>query len=96
MFFELFLFETQMILLTKGWVHCIARFSFGTYSGVYFLRGHSLVGLMEHGDSVANIIVHRMYTYIYCCIHSTLCVPIVNKHRRGTRKEPRKQTLDSA
>ena len=37
----------------------------------YFMREHSLVELTEHDDSAANIIVHSMYTYMYCCIHST-------------------------
>ena len=35
------------------------------------LREHSLVELTEHDDSAANIIVHSMYTYMYCCIHTT-------------------------
>ena len=37
----------------------------------YFMREHSLVELTEHDDSTANIIVHSMYTYVHCCIHST-------------------------
>ena len=37
----------------------------------YFMHGHSLAELTEHDDSAANIIVHSMYTYMYCCIHST-------------------------
>ena len=36
-----------------------------------FYAEHSLVELTEHDDSAANIIVHSMYTYMYCCIHST-------------------------
>ena len=61
-----------------------------------FLRGHSLVELTEHDDSAADIIVHGMYTYMYCCIHSAHCVPLMNGHRRGTREESCKQALDSA
>ena len=60
------------------------------------MRGHSLVELTEHDVSAANVIVHGMCTYIYCCIHSTLCVPIMNGRRRGTPKESRKQALSSA
>ena len=37
----------------------------------YFMGERSLVELMEHDDSAANILVHSMYTYMYCCIHST-------------------------
>ena len=59
------------------------------------MRGHSLVELTGHDDSAADIIVHCMYIYMYCCIHSTQCVPIMNGHRRGTREESRKQALDS-
>ena len=33
---------------------------------------------------------------MHCCIHSTLCVPIMNGRRRRTREESHKQTLDSA
>ena len=33
---------------------------------------------------------------MHCCIHSVLCVPIMNRRRRGTREESRKQALDSA
>ena len=37
----------------------------------YFMRGHSLFELTEHDDSAADIMVHSMYTCMYCCIHST-------------------------
>ena len=60
------------------------------------MRGHSLVELTEDDDSAANIIVHSMYTYMYGCIHSIWCVPIMNGRRHGTREESRKQALDSA
>ena len=33
---------------------------------------------------------------MHCCIHSTLCVPIMNVRCRGTREKSRKQALDSA
>ena len=33
---------------------------------------------------------------LYCCIHNTYCVPIMNGRRCGTREESRKQALDSA
>ena len=33
---------------------------------------------------------------MHCCIHSTLCVPIMIRRRRGTRQESRKQALESA
>ena len=33
---------------------------------------------------------------MHCCIHSTLCVPIMSRRRRGTRQESRKQALESA
>ena len=33
---------------------------------------------------------------MYCCIHSTFCVPIMNGRRRGTWQESRKQAQDSA
>ena len=54
--------------LTKGGIHCISQVFPWHF---YFMREHSLVGLTEHDDSAANIIVHSMYTYMYCCIHST-------------------------
>ena len=61
------------------------------------MREHSLVVLTEHYDSAANIIVHSMYTYVHCCIHSTYwCLPIMNGRRSGTREKSRKQALDSA
>ena len=63
------------------------------------MREHSLVELTEHDHSAANVIAHinSMYTYMYCCIHSTYkCVPIMNGRRSGTREKSRKQALDSA
>ena len=61
------------------------------------MREHSLVELTEHDDSAANIIVHSLYTYMYCCIHSThKCVRIMNGRRSGTREKSRKQALGSA
>ena len=33
-----------------------------------FIRGHSLVELMEHDNSAADIMVHSMY--IYVLLHS--------------------------
>ena len=61
------------------------------------MREPSLVELTEHDDSAANIIVHSMYTYVHCCIHSTYkCLPIMNGRRSGTREKSRKQALDSA
>ena len=65
---SVFLFAKKMKFLTKGGVHCISQVFPWHF---YFMREHSLVGLTEHDDSAANIIVHSMYTYIYCCIHST-------------------------
>ena len=60
-------------------------------------REHSLVELTEHDDSAANIIVHSMYTYMYCCIvHNVYQVSIMNGRRSGTREKSRKQALDSA
>ena len=55
------------------------------------MREHSSVELTEHDDSAANIIVHSMYTYMYCCIHK-----IMNRRHSGTREKSRKQALDSA
>ena len=38
----------------------------------HFMRGHSLVELMEHDNSAADIMVHTVVcTYMHCCIHST-------------------------
>ena len=54
--------------LTKGGIHCISQVFPWHF---YFMREHSLVELTEHDDSAANIIVHSMYTYMYCCIHGT-------------------------
>ena len=67
MFLELFLFAKKMKFLTKGRILCSSRSSLRHF---YFMRGHSLAELTEHDDSAANIIVHSMYTYMYCCIHS--------------------------
>ena len=55
-------------ILAKGGIHCISQVFPWHF---YFMREHSLVELTEHDDSAANIIVHSMYTYMYCCIHST-------------------------
>ena len=65
---RVFLFAKKMKFLTKGGIHCISQVFPWLF---YFMREHSLVELTEHGDSAANIIVHSMYTYMYCCIHST-------------------------
>ena len=53
---------------TEGGIICISQVFPWHF---YFMREHSLVELTEHGDNAANIIVHSMYTYMYCCIHST-------------------------
>ena len=63
---RVFLFAKKF--LTKGGIHCISQVFPWHF---YFMREHSLVELTEHDDSAANIIVHSMYTYMYCCIHST-------------------------
>ena len=55
-------------IFTKGGNHCISQVFPWHF---YFMREHSLVELTEHDDSTAYIIVHNMYTYMYCCIHST-------------------------
>ena len=65
---RVFLFAKKMKFLTKGGIHCISEVFPWHF---YFMREHSLVELTEHDDSAANIIVHSMYTYMYCCIHST-------------------------
>ena len=65
---RVFLFAKKMKFLTKGGIHCISQVFPWHF---YFMREHSLVELTEHDDSAANIIVHSMYTYMYCCIHST-------------------------
>ena len=89
---RVFLFAKKMKLLTKGGIHCISQVFPWHF---YFMREHSLVELTEHDDSAANIIVHSMYTYMDCCIHSTyLCLPIMNGRRSGTREKSRKQALD--
>ena len=71
MFLELLLFAKKMKFLTKGGIHCISQVFPWHF---YFMRGHSLVELTEHDDSTADIILNSMesYTYMYCCIHSTL------------------------
>ena len=65
---RVFLFAKKMKFLTKGGINCISQVFPRHF---YFMREHSLVKLTEHDDSAANIIVHSMYTYMYCCIHST-------------------------
>ena len=91
---RVFLVAKKMKLLTKGGIRCISQVFPWHF---YFMREHSLVELTEHDDSAANIIVHSMYTYMYCCIHSTYwCVPIMNGRRSGIREKSRKQALDSA
>ena len=65
---RVFLFAKKMKFLTKGGIHCISQVF---PSHFCFMREHSLAELTEHDDSAANIIVHSMYTYMYCCIHST-------------------------
>ena len=78
----------KMKFLTKGGIHCISQVLPWHF---HFMREHSLVELTEHDDSAANIIVHSMYTYMYCCIHK-----IMNGRRSRTRERSRKQALDSA
>ena len=56
----------KMKLLTKGGIHCISQVFPWHFC---FMLEHSLVELTEHDDS-ANIMVHRMYTYMFFCIHS--------------------------
>ena len=91
---RVFLFAKKMKFFTKGGIHCISQVFPWHF---YFMREHSLVELTEHDGSATNIIVHSMYTYMYCCIHSTYkCVPIMNGRRSGTREKSRKQALDSA
>ena len=65
---RVFLFGKKMKFFTKGGIHCISQVFPWNF---YFMREHSFVELTEHDDSAANIIVHGMYTYMYCCIHST-------------------------
>ena len=91
---RVYLFAKKMKFLTKGGIHCISQVFPWHF---YFMREHSLVELTEHDDSAANIIVHSLYTYMYCCIHSTYkCVRIMNGRRSGTREKSRKQALGSA
>ena len=66
---RVFLFAKKMKFLNKGGIHCISQV-FPSWH-FCFMREHSSVELMEHDDSAANIMVHSMYTYMYCCIHST-------------------------
>ena len=92
-FSRIFEFQPHKIWSIRA-VHCISQVFPWHF---YFMREHSLVDLTEHDDSAVNIIVHSMYTYMYCCIHSTYkCVPIMNRRRSGTREKSRKQALDSA
>ena len=56
---RVFLFAKKMKFLTKGGIHCISQVFPWHF---YFMREHSLVGLTEHDDSAANVIVHSMYT----------------------------------
>ena len=65
---RVFLFAKKVKFLTKGGIHCISQV-FPCHFNL--MREHSLVELTEHDDSAANIIVHSMYTYVYCCIPST-------------------------
>ena len=46
-----------MKFLTKGGIHCISQVFPWHF---YFMGGHSLVELMEHEDSAADIISHSM------------------------------------
>ena len=73
---RVFLFAKKMKFFTKGGIHCISQVFPWNF---YFMREHSLVELTEHDDSAANIIVHGMYTYMYCCIHS-VCVCVFSSH----------------
>ena len=57
MFLELFLFAKKRKLLTKGGIHCIFQVFPWHF---YFMRGHSLVELMEHDD------VLLISSYIVC------------------------------
>ena len=65
---RVFLFAKKMKFLTKGGIHCISQVFPWHFN---FMREHSLVELTEHVDSAANIIALNMFTYVYCCIHST-------------------------
>ena len=80
---RVFLFAKKMKFLTKGGIHCISQVFPWHF---YFMREHSLVELTEHDDSAANIIVHS----------TSICLPIMNGRRSGTREKSRKQALDSA
>ena len=65
---RVFLFAKKKKFLTKGGIYCISQVFPWHF---YYMREHSLVELTEHDDSAANIIVHSMYIFIYCSIHST-------------------------
>ena len=65
---RVFLFAKKMKFLTK--VRDSLYFP-GLPLALLFYTRELLVELTEHGDSAANIIVHSMYTCMYCCIHST-------------------------
>ena len=72
---RVFLFAKKMKFLTKGGIHSI----FQVFPWHFcFMREQSLVELTEHDDSAANIMVHSMYTYMYCCIHSTYLVVCID------------------
>ena len=43
-------------------------------SHFYFMRGHSLVELTEHDNSVADIMVHNMYIYVLQQQLHPLCI----------------------
>ena len=57
MFLELFLLAKNMKFLIKGEIHCISQVFPWRF---HFMGGHSLVELMEHDDSAADIISHSM------------------------------------
>ena len=63
MFLELFLFAKKMKFSRAGFIVFT-----GLPLALYFMRGHSLVELTEHDDSVADVIVHS--TYIDVLLHS--------------------------
>ena len=66
-FWGCFCSQKEMKFLTKGGVYCFS----GSSGALFFMRGRSLAELTEHDDSAADIMIHSMYTYMYCCIHST-------------------------
>ena len=70
---RVFLFAKKMKFLTKGGIHCISQ----VFSWHFcFMLEHSLAELTEHDDSAANIMVHRMYTYMYFCMGA----PVAQRH----------------